>query len=60
MLALTDEGRKRVDEATDALNIVFADLGLDDDDATALVRIIARFRKGAGDFADPAPVPDPL
>ena len=57
LLALTDEGR---DEATDALNIVFADLGLDGDDATALVRIIARFRKGAGDFADPAPVPDPL
>ncbi|CAN3700189.1 hypothetical protein MMX123_00172 [Microbacterium sp. MM2322] len=60
LLALTEAGRRCVDEATDALNAVFADLGLDDDDATALVRIIARFRKGAGDFADPAPVPDPL
>ncbi|KQR25895.1 MULTISPECIES: MarR family winged helix-turn-helix transcriptional regulator [Microbacterium] len=60
LLVLSAAGRRRVDEATEALNAVFADLGLDDDDATALVRIIARFRKGAGDFADPAPVPDPL
>lgn len=60
LLVLTGAGRRRVDEATAALNTVFADLGLDDDDATALVRIIARFRKGAGDFADPSPVPDPL
>ncbi len=60
LLVLSEVGRRRVDEATAALNTVFADLGLDDEDATALVRIIARFRKGAGDFADPAPVPDPL
>ena len=60
LLVLSDAGRRRVDEATGALNAVFADLGLDDGDATELVRIIARFRKGAGDFTAPAPVPDPL
>jgi len=60
LLVLTAAGRARVDEATAGLNEVFADLGLAPDDARDLVRIIARFRRGAGDFADPAPVPDPL
>ena len=60
LLVLTDAGRRRVDEATDALNVVFREPGLTPEDATELVRIIARFRKNAGDFADPAPTPDPL
>jgi len=60
LLVLTDAGRQRVDDATEALNTVFRDPGLAPEDATELVRIIARFRKAAGDFADPTPVPDPL
>ena len=60
LLVLTDAGRRRVDAATDALNAVFRDPGLAPEDATELVRIIARFRNNAGDFADPAPTPDPL
>ena len=33
---------------------------LADDDMAELVRILARFRKDAGDFTDPRPIPDPL
>ena len=54
-------GRELVERATDALNTeVFAEPGLSDDDTAELVRIIARFRKDAGDFTDPRPLPDPL
>jgi DNA-binding MarR family transcriptional regulator len=60
LLVLTGAGRARVEEATAALNAVFADLGLDADDEAELVRIIARFRRSSGDFADPAPLPEPL
>lgn len=60
LLVLTEAGRRRVDDATDALNAVFRDPGLAPADATELVRIIARFRKAAGDFADPSPTPEPL
>jgi DNA-binding MarR family transcriptional regulator len=61
MLVLTASGRELVDRATDALNTeVFADPGLSDEDTTELVAIIARLRKGAGDFADPRPLPEPL
>ncbi|WP_396645503.1 MarR family winged helix-turn-helix transcriptional regulator [Microbacterium sp.] len=60
LLVLTDAGHRRVDEATAALNVVFRDPGLSPEDATELVRIIARFRRNAGDFADPPPTPDPL
>ena len=61
MLVLTASGRELVERATDALNTeVFADPGLSDDDTTELVAIIARLRKGAGDFADPRPLPEPL
>ena len=61
MLALTDAGRSLVDEATDALNSdVFSRPGLSDADTADLVRIIARLRRDAGDFADPRPSPDPL
>jgi len=61
MLVLTDAGRELVERATDALNSqVFADPELADDDMVELVRILARFRKDAGDFTDPRPLPDPL
>ena len=61
MLVLTDSGRELVERATAALNTeVFESPGLNDDDTTELVRIIARFRKEAGDFTDPRPQPDPL
>ncbi|MBW1640897.1 MarR family winged helix-turn-helix transcriptional regulator [Microbacterium resistens] len=61
MLALTEEGRAVVEQATSALNAeVFRAPGLSAADAADLVAIVARLRKGAGDFADPRPQPDPL
>ena len=61
LLAITDAGRERVEAATEGLNgDVFADVGLDDEDAATLVRVIARLRRSAGDFRDPAPQPDPF
>jgi DNA-binding MarR family transcriptional regulator len=60
LLVLTPAGRERAEAATEALNAVFADLGLEADDQVELVRIIARFRKASGDFDDPAPQPAPL
>ncbi|GAA1975189.1 MarR family transcriptional regulator [Microbacterium pumilum] len=61
MLVLTPAGRDLVDRATRALNTeVFADPALAEEDMVALVRILARFRKDAGDFTDPRPIPDPL
>jgi len=61
LVVLTDAGRELVERATDALNSeVFAEPGLTDDDTVELVRILARFRRDAGDFRDPKPQPDPL
>ena len=61
MLVLNDSGRALVERATEALNEqVFTDPGLSEQDTTDLVSIIARFRKAAGDFTDPRPLPDPL
>lgn len=60
LIVLTDDGRDVVERATLALNAVFAEPGLSDDDTADLVRVLARFRKAAGDFADPRPQPDPL
>lgn len=61
MLAITSSGRSLVDSATAALNAdVFANPGITADDATELVAIVARLRKGAGDFTDPRPQPEPL
>jgi len=60
LIALTDSGRETVERATAAMNALFADVGLPADDLAELVRILARFRKDAGDFADPEPRPDPL
>lgn len=61
MLTLTPAGRKLVDQATATLNThVFSALELSEDDQTALVAILARMRKAAGDFEDPRPYPEPL
>lgn len=60
LVAITDPGRELVEKATLALNEVFVEPGLAHDDTLQLVRILAKFRKGAGDFTDPRPVPDPL
>jgi DNA-binding MarR family transcriptional regulator len=61
MLVLTPAGRELVERATDALNVlVFSDAALTGDDMTELVRVLARFRREAGDFTDPRPIPDPL
>lgn len=61
LLTLTETGRDLVERATLALNTdVFRSPGIDAEDANALVGIVARLRKNAGDFTDPRPVPDPL
>jgi len=60
LLLLTAQGRALIEEATPALNRVCEELHLSRDDTSELVRILARFRKDAGDFEDPRPVPEPL
>jgi DNA-binding MarR family transcriptional regulator len=60
LVHITDAGREVVEEATVVLNEVFTDMGIERDDELELVRIIARVRKAAGDFADPPPSADPL
>lgn len=61
LVVLTDAGRELVTKALSRLNeTVFEQPGLSPDDVTGLVRILARFRREAGDFSDPQPVPDPL
>lgn len=61
LVVLTDAGRELVGHASRAINgQVFDDPGLGAGDVTELVRILARFRKQSGDFADPTPIPDPL
>ncbi len=60
MISLTESGAELIERATLALNDVFAAPGLADDDTVELVRILALLRKGAGDFADPPVLPDPL
>lgn len=61
IVVLTDTGRDLAARATAALNsAVFESPGLAADDTDELVAIIARMRREAGDFAEPAPLPDPL
>lgn len=61
LLRISPTGRELVDRATDALNAeVFVDVGLPDADTLDLVRLLARLRQGAGDFADPPVVPEPF
>jgi DNA-binding MarR family transcriptional regulator len=48
---ITDDGRQIAEKATAAVNKdVFTDPGLDADDAAALVDVLGRLRRGAGDF----------
>ncbi|WP_240607093.1 MarR family winged helix-turn-helix transcriptional regulator [Cryobacterium aureum] len=61
LIVLQDAGRKLVAETTARLNgEVFTELGLEQDDMTNLIRILARFRRSAGDFLDPQVQPEPL
>jgi DNA-binding MarR family transcriptional regulator len=60
LVMLTPSGRDLIEKATIALNDVFIDPGFSSEDTVELVRILARFRKSAGDFSDPVPIPDPL
>jgi DNA-binding MarR family transcriptional regulator len=59
VLTITDAGRDLIDRATEVLNGVFADVGIPQEDAVALVRIIARFRERQADFVI-RPTLDPL
>jgi DNA-binding MarR family transcriptional regulator len=48
---ITDEGRRVAGRATDLLNReVFSEVGLDADDLAALVGVIRKLRRSAGDF----------
>jgi 8-oxo-dGTP pyrophosphatase MutT (NUDIX family) len=49
---LTDDGRSLAERASAILNReVFEQVGLDADDTTALVGILRKMRRAAGDFA---------
>ncbi len=53
LIALTGEGRSLARRSTAALNSeVFSDPGFSPGDVDLLIRILADFRKNAGDFAD--------
>ncbi len=61
LVVLKDEGRTLVAAASATLNDeVFENPGLLEDDMANLIRILARFRRNAGDFIDPPVQPDPL
>lgn len=61
LVVLQDAGRELAMSATAALNReVFSTPGLAENDVRDLVRILARFRRAAGDFSDPNPLPEPL
>jgi DNA-binding MarR family transcriptional regulator len=61
LVRITDAGRTVVERATTLLNEEFFDEpGLKSTDVTELVRLLARFRRGAGDFDDPVAPPEPL
>ena len=52
LAAITDAGREVVERATALLNTeVFSSLGLTADEATALVGLLQKVRRAAGDFA---------
>jgi len=61
LVVIDQAGRDLAARATDALNTqVFGDLGIAQHDLDALMSILARYRRDAGDFEDPAPLPEPL
>lgn len=54
LIRITPAGRDVVDAATAVINReFFGDVGMPTDDQSALVAILARFRRGAGDFTEP-------
>lgn len=61
LVTITGAGRAVIQAASPALNSgVFAEPGLPEQDLSELVRILAQFRRQAGDFMDPETPPDPL
>lgn len=61
LVVLTDAGRALAERATAALNAdVFEAPGLEPDEVDTLVGLVAQLRRGAGDFAEPRPAPEPL
>jgi len=61
LIVLTESGRALAERATAALNAeVFEHPGLERSEAEELVGLVARMRRGAGDFDDPRPAPEPL
>lgn len=61
LVVIEDAGRELAKKATDALNrSVFSALGIPDEDLETLMSILARYRRDAGDFEDPPPLPEPL
>lgn len=61
LVEVTSAGRASVDEATAALNTqCFVDTGMAPEDATDVIRILATFRRDAGDFIEPVAPPEPL
>ncbi len=61
IVTITPAGREMVVEASPVLNsVVFEQPGMSEPDLSDLVRILARFRRQAGDFIDAPTPPDPL
>lgn len=55
LIRITDAGREVVDAATAVINReFFSNVGMAEADQVTLVEILARFRRDAGDFVDPA------
>lgn len=61
MLVITPVGIELADRATEILNASsFETIAMSSEDTATLTGILARYRKRAGDFEDPAPNPEPL
>jgi len=61
LVVLEETGRELVAAASAHLNDeVFARPGLDRDDMSQLIHVLARFRRNSGDFIDPPVQPTPL
>jgi DNA-binding MarR family transcriptional regulator len=55
LAALTDEGRRRVRQAAEALNTtVFVEVGLPDDRIASVVESLTELRRNSDDFVEPA------
>jgi DNA-binding MarR family transcriptional regulator len=61
LIEITPAGRTDVERATVALNAnCFDDIRIAPEDSAELIRILAAFRRDAGDFVDPVAPPEPL